>query len=57
MVTLSCLAKKNLNLNLRKKVQFSTENGDMLSFPATNHHFQTFSSGLDLDFSLPNNSG
>ena len=28
------------NLFLGKKVQFSTENGDLLSFEATNLHFQ-----------------
>ena len=34
-VNLSCLAKKNRNLNRRKKkVQFITENGDFLKFVA-----------------------
>ena len=36
IVTLNCLAKKNQNLNLRKNVQCSTENGDLLSFQDTN---------------------
>ena len=36
IVTLNCLAKKNRNLNLRKNVQCSTENGDLLSFQDTN---------------------
>ena len=40
MVTLSCLAKKNQNLNLRKKNQFSTENGGLLLENSTNLRFQ-----------------